>query len=254
MSPRRGVRGIVGRAGFLARLLSSGAALSAVAFCVGAPSARASIKIAADVREAALRVDTSGDAEVSWTSASGDRGSLVVYRDGSLRYGATLAGPDVSRATGTVSIPWAVTVRRTADGSFYALQSWRRLAGGPVELRLSRWKGAPTKLTLRTVCCKWGHENVEGGASFHGTPIFGQRVTAQGAPLDPYGRNVYLDSFRAGHWLRMMGILTHTSTGTFTLWIRPEWSGSRYRGTISGPNWGWTLGPDAEAVATSSER
>jgi hypothetical protein len=198
-------------------------------------------------------VDAAGNAEVSWTTTSGARESVVISKDGQLHYGAALPGADISHPATSVTIPWEVAVRQTADGSVYALQSWQRLARGPVELRFSRWKGAPTTLTLHTVCCKWGHENVEGAASFHGKGIFGFHSTPQGDPLDPFGRNVYLDSYRAGRWERMMGILTHAPIGSFSLWIRPAWLGSQYRGTISGPNWGWTLGPDAEATATSSE-
>jgi hypothetical protein len=143
-------------------------------------------------------------------------------------------------------------LRRTPDGALWALQVWRRLARGSVELRFSRWRGDPTQLTLRTVCCKWGGENVQGQASFQGRPIYGQRSTLQGVPLDPFGRNVYLDSYRGGSWVRMMGILTNRPTGAFSLWIRSYWQGSRYRGAISGPNWGWTLAPDAAAQTASS--
>jgi hypothetical protein len=42
--------------------------------------------------------------------------------------------------------------------------------------------------------------NVVGSASFHGRPIYGYKATRVGNPLDPYGRNVYLDSFRGGRW------------------------------------------------------
>lgn len=234
-------------------LLATLAALSSTLLLLSSASASASIKVAGDARDPVLRVDAAGDAEVSWTTPSGGHESLLISKDGSLRYGGTLPSADVSRPTGAVTVPWQVAVRQTPDGSLYALQSWRRLATGPVELRFSRWKGAPTTLTLRTVCCKWGHENVEGAASFHGKGIFGFRSTSAGDPLDPYGRNVYLDSFHAGHWERMMGILTHAPVGSFSLWIRPEWLGSQYRGTIDGPNWGWTLGPDAEATAASSQ-
>jgi hypothetical protein len=228
------------------------AALFAAA-AVAAASAPASIEVAVDPRGgASLRVDATGNAEVRWTAADGTHRSLLVGRDGSLRYGG-LSGSDVSHPAAGVSIPWTVAVRQTPDGRFYALQAWRRLVHGPVELRFSRWEGAPTKLTLRTVCCKWGHENVVGSASFHGRPIYGYKSTRQGNPLDPYGRNVYLDSYRGGRWERMMGILTNRPAGSFSLWIRPEWAGGGYRGTIPGPNWGWTLGPDAFAQAGSSQ-
>ena len=102
-----------------------------------------------------------------------------------------------------------------ADGKLWALQTWRRLAHGPVELRFSRWHGSPTALTLHAVCCKWGGENIEGTASFQGRPIYGEHATPQGVPLDDLGRNVYLDSYRGTGWMRMMGILTNRPTGSF---------------------------------------
>jgi hypothetical protein len=227
------------------------AALCAAA-AVTAASALASVEVAVDPRGGeSLRVDSAGNAEVRWTAADGSQRSLLVAGDGSLRYGG-LSGADVSHPAPSASIPWAVVVRQTPGGHFYALQAWRRLDSGPVELRFSRWDGEPTELTLKTVCCKWGHVNVVGSASFHGRPIYGYKATRQGNPLDPYGRNVYLDSYRRGQWDRMMGILTNRPTGSFSLWIRPEWTGSQYRGTIPGPNWGWTLGPDAFAQTASS--
>jgi hypothetical protein len=207
--------------------------------------AGASVEVGVDAHNATLRVDAAGNAQVSWVAA-GVGHSVLIARDGSLRFGGGLEGPDVSHPA-TLRLPWQVTVRQTSDGSYYALQSWRRLDSGPVELRFSRWSGAPTKLTLTTVCCKWGSLNVGGAASFHGRPIFGYSATPRGAPLDPFGRNVYLDTLQGTHWTRMMGILTHRPTGTFSLWIRPEWRGTDFRGTIPGPNWGWTLGPDAAA-------
>jgi hypothetical protein len=221
--------------------------LVAVVALATAATAGASVEVGVGAHDAALRVDSAGDAQLTWLAADG-RHSLVVARDGSLHFGGLLYSGDVSHPTSVVKLPWAVVVRQTPDGDFYALQSWQRTDDGPVELRFSRWHGAPTTLTLQTVCCKWGSVNVEGVASFHGRPIFGHQSTPQGAPLDPYGRNVYLDTLQAGRWHRMMGILTHRPTGAFSLWIRGQWTGSAYRGTIPGPNWGWTLGPDALAT------
>jgi hypothetical protein len=222
-----------------------------VAAVVAPAPAGASIMVASWARNPTLKVVAGGAAQVTWTSG-GSRHSVVIYRNGSRRNGAHLKGRDVSFPTTPVSIPMGLAVRQRPNGSLWALQAWRRLHTGPLELRFSRWNGAPTVLTLGTVCCKWGSENVVGQATFHGRPIFGQHATRTGVPLDKYGRNVYLDTFRGGAWRRMMGILTHRNTGRFSLWIRPYWRGTAYRGTIIGPNWGWTLGPDAQARTQSS--
>jgi hypothetical protein len=235
-------------------MLRLGVSVSAVYViaCLASVLAQASIMVAIGARDASLRVDAAGKAEVTWTGSDGARRSLVIDPSGSLRFGVRSIGADVSHATGAVLLPWLVVVRQTPDGRFYALQAWQRLHNGPVELRFSRWRGDPTRLTLQAVCCKWGGENIRGEASFHGKAIYGYHATPRGSPLDPYGRNVYLDTYRSGGWQRMMGILTHQPTGFFSLWIRPNWAGSHYRGTISGPNWGWTLGPDALAETSSS--
>ena len=233
-----------------ARLLV--AACAAAAFLLPALPANASVEIGVNAVTAALHVDAAGDAQATWTATDGSHHSLVVSHDGSLHIGASLPGADVSHPA-AIQVPWALAVRE-AGGTYYALQSWRRLDSGPVELRFARWTGPATLLTLRVVCCKWGSVNVEGQATFHGKPIYGEHATLQGDPLDPYGRNVYLDSLQGGHWTRMMGILTHKPTGTFSLWIRSNWVGTAYRGTIPGPNLGWTLGPDALAEAASEGR
>ena len=217
-------------------------------------AADASITIAGDARNASFRVDARGFAAVTYTKW-GRRTSAIVSPRGRVRWTRTPAryvGRDVSSPSSAVHLPMLVMLRRTPDGRLWALQAWRRLRGGPVELRFSRWRGAPTRLELWTYCCKWRSEIVRGRATFHGRPIFGYRFTRSGVPLDPYGRNVYIDSYRARRWVRLMGILTHRPTGRFGLWIRPHWRGSRYRAKIVGPNWGRTLGPDAAAAARSS--
>jgi hypothetical protein len=227
------------------------AAVAVSASLLGATEADASVKIAWAAKNPNLRVSVRGAAEVSWTTRTGVRRHARVAASGALRYGARLGRPNVAARTGAVRLPLKAMVWRTPDGTFWALQQWRRLRGYPVELRFSRWRGAPTRLTLQAVCCKWRSERIRGRASFHGKPIYGFFNTPAGVPLDKFGRNVYLDTFRYGKWRRMMGILTHRYDGSYSLWIRKYWRGERYRGAISGPNWGWTLAPDAR-VRTGS--
>jgi hypothetical protein len=224
-----------------------------VLVCLAAVAAsQASIKIAGDAKKPTLRVARSGVAEVGWTTQAGARRFALVLRDGSVRYGARLGARDVSRPTHRVKLPFSVTVRETPDGRLWALQAWRRLRTGPFELMFSRWRGKPTRLTLSATCCKWRSETIQGRASFHGKPVHGFSATRDGVPLDPFGRNVYLDTYRSGKWQRMMGILARRPQGKFRLWIRPHWRGTIYRGTIRGPNRGWTLAPDAHAWAQSA--
>jgi hypothetical protein len=215
-------------------------------------SAEASIKVAGNAKNASFRVNAKGVATVFWTTSSGRRMSAIVRPSGRVTYGKRAPGRDISRPSSAVRIPMQVAQRRTPNGRNWALQSWRRLRGGQYELRISRWFGAPTKLVLRARCCKWRSEIAGGRATFHGRPIYGYRFTRSGYPLDGLGRNVYIDSFRHGRWIRLMGILTHRPTGRFGLWIRKHWRGTQYRAKIVGPNWGRTLGPDAYAWTRSA--
>jgi hypothetical protein len=226
-------------------------AVVVTAALVAPATAAASMHVASNVRHATLKVVAGGAAEVNWVGAGGHR-SVVIYPNGSRRFGAHLRGRDVSFAATDVSLPMARVIRQTPNGRYFALQAWRRLRGEPVELRFSRWRGAPTVLTLQAVCCKWRSENIVGQATFHGRPVYGYHATSTGNPLDKYGRNVYLDTYRHSRWQRMMGILTHRPTGRFSLWIRPYWRGAAYRGRIIGPNWGRTLAPDTQASAPTS--
>jgi hypothetical protein len=216
-------------------------------------SAQASIKIAGNAHDASVRVNAKGFATVFWTRAGGERGSAVVRPNGSTLYGKVAGGKDVSQPSSAVRLPMLVELRRMPNGRFVALQSWRRLKGGPVELRFSRWRGAPTRLPIRAACCKWRSEMVKGRATFHGKPVYGYSATPSGVPLDKFGRNVYIDfAKKDGVWRRTMGILTHRPTGKFSLWIRPYWRGRQYRARMIGPNWGRTLGPDAQGWTKSA--
>ena len=217
------------------------------------PSAgSASIKIAGNAHDANLRVNAKGVATIWWTTAAGKRRSAIVARTGRTTWGRAASGKDVTHETDEIALPMLVELRKGPSGRFWALQSWKRLKDGPVELRFSRWFGKPTKLPIYAKCCKWGSEMVKGRATFHGKPIYGYSNTPEGVPLDKFGRNVYIDFMKRGKWHRAMGILTHRPTGSFSLWIRRYWRGSAYRARMIGPNWGRTLAPDAQGWTRSA--
>jgi hypothetical protein len=232
------------------------AAAAAVLAVVVVPVAEGSVKVVGNAVAPRLCVAANGAVQITWTRAARTRPqTAVVRRDGSLAFGRRACERNTAKPAGKVRVPMAIVVLRDRQGRFHALQAWRRLVGGPVELRYSRWRGAPTRLQLRSVAGPLRREErVRGSLSFHGRPVHGHRSTSRGVPLDRYGRNVYLDSRRDGGWRRMMGILTHRPTGFFALWIRPYWEGDRYRGRVIGPNWGSTLAPDAQAISPTDRR
>jgi hypothetical protein len=216
-----------------------------------ADCASASIWVADNARNPALQVNAQGFAEVSWTTAGGSRSYLLVPPSGKLYPGRRLSGSDVSTPTGDVSIPMKRVLKQTPDGKYWALQAWRPRKGGPTELHLSRWKGEATELTLVASCCKYGKETLTGEASFQGKPVYGYSSTPEGKKMRAY---VYLECFActagSGGWAFMLGIATRSPGGTFSALVRDNWSGTKYRARIAGPNRGRTLAPDAEAVVS----
>ncbi len=210
---------------------------------LGTGSAAASTLIATGAARPALRVDARGTAEVSWL-AKGARMTLLVPPSGRVLPGGRLSGDDVSRPARRGVVPMARIVRRTPDGYLWALQEWARVPGEPPELRLARWKGAPTKLTLSVF-----GDRLVGRATFGGRPVSGFTTSPAGRRMRI---NVYLDCAgcpRASAWKRMIGVAPRRD-GTFSVSIRPTWAGSRYRATVAGPNRGTTRAPDARVIAS----
>lgn len=211
---------------------------------VAAAAAAASIFIGFDAQRITFGVDARGAAVVKFRS-HGKVDIVVVPAHGQLFHGGSLSGPDVSRPARVPGLPLASIVRRTPDGTLWALQAWQVEPGGQRELHLARWKGDPTKLTLEL-----DGRRLTGRGMFHGRPVTGRTFTLEGKKPRIY---VWLDCFACGGkpgWTRMIGIPPKTD-GSFRAFLRPAWRGKKYRATIAGPNIGRTFAPDARTIISA---
>ena len=148
---------------------------------------------------------------------------------------------------------WLVTACTARDGSHWAVQSWQRMLPNygldPTprqavwELRLSHWSGP---IAVLDISLDWAYRRFDhlwGTYSYLGNPIYGFRVTPTGAPLDTFGRNLYVDTLNSayGHgWKRENSFLAQNPRGNFCYGFfphgsRPSGKGERYRATIIGP-------------------
>lgn len=218
----------------------------ALALLAGVPAAaHSSVGLGSGASRASLAVDAHGDALVSWRQG-GSTVSVLVPPSGELSHGGVLDGADVSRPATVAGVPDAVALRRTPDGQLWALQLIQLGAQSPPVLDFSRWRGAPTTLTLRRA-----GERLEGRVAFHGAPVSGHTFTLAGKRPRIY---VYLDCFSCGGkqgWSPMLGVPPQPD-GSFAVLLRQAWIGSRYRATVAGPNLGTTLAPDAQTVIEAS--
>jgi hypothetical protein len=147
-------------------------------------------------------------------------------------------------------LAWVVAACKAPDGSYWAVQSWQRDYGvtpTPVqsswEVHLAHWTGALPVLTVDTDWAwhKWDH--IFGSFTYDGKPVYGFKSTSVGAPLDSFGRNLYVDTFDSQYgsgWIRENSFLMHTNTGVFCYSFNPHGShpagnGTKYRATILGP-------------------
>jgi hypothetical protein len=142
----------------------------------------ASIFVGTNPVRPTLAVDAGGTAVVTWLEHGTLRASGPAR--GQLFHAGSLSG-DVSRPAGKAGLANALVARRTPDGRMWALQAWPETPGGPIELHLARWKGAPTKLTLA-----YDRTKLTGRAEFQGKPATGTSPTLEGKQLRTY---VYLD-------------------------------------------------------------
>lgn len=156
-----------------------------------------------------------------------------------------------------------VTGCTAPDGSYWAVQSWRRTlpnfdepprAGlGEWELHLSHWSSPLAQLDAWTDWVYGGrYHHLFGRLTYAGQPVYGFTATRAGSPTDNYGRNIYLDTFDSRYgkgWRRENAFLTHSPTGVFCYGFYPFTSrgpgnGSKYRLTAVGPG----VTPDVSIV------
>ncbi len=161
-------------------------------------------------------------------------------------------------------LAWFVAGCKAPDGSYWAVQSWQPMLSiygtRPWKrsqtvrwLLLSHWSGPIAKLEAGTDWI-WGgrYHRVFGRLTYRGKPVHGFEDNRFGAPLDGYGRVVYLDTYNSAYgrgWKRENGFLTHRPNGNFCYGLyeheqmpgysrggrRPPGNGARYRLTVQGP-------------------
>jgi hypothetical protein len=142
---------------------------------------------------------------------------------------------------------------KAPDGSYWAVQSWQRalpdLGVAPTavqsasELHLSHWTGALPVLSVTTDWAYRRYDHLFGTLTYDGTGVYGFKSSPAGAPLDTFGRNLYLDTFNSAYgtgWKRENSFLTHGPKGSFCYGFfahgsRPVGAGSQYRITVEGP-------------------
>jgi hypothetical protein len=161
------------------------------------------------------------------------------------------------------ALAFLVTACAAPDGSYWAVQSWRRTLpnfGRPAtsrlgawELHLSHWTGETAELEAWTDWVYGGrYHHLFGRLTYAGQPVYGFSATKVGVPLDSYGRNIYVDTFDSKYgngWRRENAFLAHRPTGVFCYGFYPFTSrgpgnGSKYRLTVIGPG----VTPDVSIV------
>jgi hypothetical protein len=140
------------------------------------------------------------------------------------------------------------------DGSYWALQSWRRTLPnfdgkprpglGAWELHLSHWSGPIATLEAWTDWVYAGrYHHLFGRLTYDGKPVYGFTANRAGSPSDGYGRNIYVDTFNSRYgkgWRRENAFLAHRPTGVFcygfySFTSRGPGNGAKYRLTAIGP-------------------
>ncbi len=150
-------------------------------------------------------------------------------------------------------LAWLVVACTAPDGTHWALQRWQRglpnYGVDPTpeqaawELWLSHWSGPIAQLEIKTDWAYRRFDHLYGRLTYRGRPVHGFRSTSRGAPLDTFGRNIFVDTLDSAYgpgWKRENSFLTHRPTGVFCYGFyphagRPPGTGARYRAAVIGP-------------------
>ena len=271
------------------RRLTTLAALATLVACLGLPgTASASEKLTDNAANIQLQVDGKGHAVVSYSRA-GRRWHAVVwgamnarqpsksvpqvsfrvdYSGGFKKLGYPLWKTIKNRCKpyDGPQLPWFIKACKAPDGSYWALQQFKRLLPNlgidpwlprhrARELHISHWTGDIAQLDVYADwVMSFRYHELFGRLTYKGKPVYGFKSTSYGAPLDGYGRLIYLDTYNSrlgAGWKRENSFLARrTGTqGHFCYHFlqreryagypagppRPPGNGERYRLTAGGP-------------------
>ena len=167
-------------------------------------------------------------------------------------------------------LAWFVTACKAPDGSYWAVQAWQTdlpdlgfvpwtTKQSAWHLDLAHWTGPLAKVEAYTDWIYGGrYHDLFGRLTYKGQPVHGYHTTRYGAPLDGYGRLIYLDTLNSAYgsgWRRENSFVAHKRHGNFCYGfyrfnpmtggyahppgyrggLRPEGNGSKYRITVIGP-------------------
>ncbi len=230
---------------------------------VAAPPAFGSAIIGRDVTGATLSIDRQERAHVSYRSGGQERyvvawGAInarapsTAHQQVKFRFHYGVRGKGICLPYDGPPLAWLLKACKAPDGSYWALQSWVRLkrnyggTTGAEELHLSHWRGPLAVLTVYQNWAERRYRHLFGRLTYNGVGVYGFTATGRGAPLDSYGRNVYVDTFDSRYgrgWHRENGFLTHHRGktlgdfcyGFFPHFGHPPGKGAKYRATAEGP-------------------
>ncbi len=208
------------------------AAFVSVAACLVAPgAAHATEKITENATKLQLRVDAKGRAVVSFNKGGVRRHAAVWgainarhpdpnrkqvafkidYSGGYQKLGFPL-WKTINNRCGKYDgpyIPWVIKACKAPDGSYWALQAFRRLLPNlgvnpwlprqrNLEIHLSHWKGPIAQLDVYAdwVQSQRWHE-LFGRLTYKGVGVHGYKMLGYGEPGDSWGRLIYLDVYNS---------------------------------------------------------
>jgi hypothetical protein len=255
--------------------------------CVAAGSATASQPLGdRNVVKPTLRVNAKGEALVTYVRESGHVRHVLAwgainarwpnpqvpptrfrfdYAGGWKKYGHVVwkGFRDTCRPYDGPQLVWMVAACKAPDGSYWALQSWRRIQpmrGFPAfrpahmkyELHLSHWTGPLATLQVSpnwTYGGRW--QGLFGRLLYRGKPVHGWK-TPTATVRAAFARYVYIDTFNSAWgpgWKRAAAKVTHNPNGAFCFSfvpdrpppgypsrdIRPPGTGELHRVTAMGP-------------------
>ena len=154
------------------------------------------------------------------------------YTGGLAKYGARVFSrfANACRPYDGPPLVMLVAACKAPDGSYWALQSWQTplpdLGFAPWlpeqrawELHVSHWTGPLAQLEVHADWIYGGRfHDLFGRLTYRGKPVYGYRTTRYGAPLDGYGRLLYLDTYDSAYgrgWRRENSFVAHNPTGVF---------------------------------------